>query len=210
MGSSKTGTYARFSFDAPTSTGPTDSLAELKFVSAGVSWYPRGVEGRGTERRASKLPAEYKYKLAVLDRRFHDTSDNETGPLVRRLQSYGELQKMVIGPWADCSKDLHALIKHLGKQRAIAQARERGRPASDRELGHIVGQIRRVLSTTFIRAHQTCLLSRIGFLGAGGMAAGERRAHMMRKEDMYRRERQAIHEAHVRGRGLCRVGLPFV
>ena len=34
-------------------TGPTDSLAELKFVSAGVTWFPRGVVGKGTDRDKS-------------------------------------------------------------------------------------------------------------------------------------------------------------
>ena len=81
-GRARQGLTPDFRIRVPTSTGPTDSLAELKFISAGVSWYPRGVEGRGTERRASKLPAEYKNKLAILDRKFHGTTNNETGPAI--------------------------------------------------------------------------------------------------------------------------------
>ena len=182
----------------------------MKIVSAGLSWFPRGVEGRGTDRRASRLPAEYRKKLSDLDQKFHGTPRNETGPLVRRLLSYGELQKLVVGPWAECSKDLHALIKLLAEQRVKAQARARGRPASDRELGTVVSQIRRVLSTTFIRANTTCLLSRLNYLGPGGMSAGARRSYMMRREEFCRREREAFYEAQVRGRGLSRVGLTFV
>ena len=117
------------------------------------SWYIQ-------TRHASRLSAKYRKKLSDLDEKFHGTQKNETGPLVHRLLNYGELQKLVVGPWADCSKDLHELIKLLGKQRVKAQARARGRPAPDREQGIVVSQIRRVLSTTFDRAHKTCLLSR--------------------------------------------------
>ena len=115
----------------------------------------------------------------------------------------------MVGPWADGSRDLHSLIKLLGEQRVIAQARARGRPASNRELGIVTSQIRRVLSTSFIRAQSSCMLSRVGYLGRGGASAGERRNLMMRKEESYRKEREANYLAHVRGRGLSRVGLCF-
>ena len=175
----------------PTPNGPTDSLAELKCISAGVTWYPRGVKGKGTDRRAAKLPAEYKRNLRKLDHRFHNTTRDQAGPLVQRLLSYGDLRGLVVGPWVDGSRDLHSLIKLLGEQRVLAQARARGRPASDRDLGIITGQIRRVLSTSFIRAQAICIIARTSFLGKGGMAAGERRTLMMRKEDAYRKEQEA-------------------
>ena len=163
------------------------------------------MKGKGTDRRAAKLPAEYKRNLRKLDQRFHNATRDQAGPLVRRLLSYGDLRGLVVGPWADGSRDLHSLIKLLGEQRVLAQAR--GRPASDRDLGIITGQIRRVLSTIFIRAHAICLISRTSFLGKGGAAAGERRTLMMRKEEAYRREQEANYQAHVRG--LSRVGLCF-
>ena len=33
------------------------------------------------------------------------------GPLVRRLQSFGELQTFVVGNWGEGSEDLHALVQ---------------------------------------------------------------------------------------------------
>jgi hypothetical protein len=106
----------------PSPTGPTDTLAELKFISAGVTWYPRGVKGKGTDRRAAKLPGEYRRNLRKLDRRFHGTLRHQTDPLVQRLQSFGDLQGLVVGPWGDGSRNLHSLVKLLGEQRIISQA----------------------------------------------------------------------------------------
>ena len=116
--------------DLQTQTPPraTDSLPELKFVSAGVTWFPWGKDGKGTDRRADKLPAEFKRKLAVfvLDRRFHGTV-NQTGPLVQRLLIYRDLHCLMVGAWADGSSHLHSLAQLLGEQRVLA--RDRGRPA---------------------------------------------------------------------------------
>ena len=54
-GRSRQGLIPDFRLRLPTPEGTNDCLAELKFVSAGVTWYPRGVVGRGTDRRASGL-----------------------------------------------------------------------------------------------------------------------------------------------------------
>ena len=83
-----------------------------------------------------------------------------------------------------------------------ATARERGRPASDKELGVVVSQIRRVLSTSFVQAQVVCLLARVGYLGGGDPAAADRRVVTRRQEEARRKERQGAHWAHVRGRGV--------
>ena len=84
-----------------------------------------------------------------------------------------------------------------------------GREGSDNELGVIIGQIRKFLSASFIRAQNLCLLNRLGFLGEGAKAAAGRRDLAKRLEERRKRERVAHFEAHVRGRGLSRVGQPF-
>ena len=60
---SRQGLIPDFCIRLPTPEGISDSLAELKILSAGVTWYPRGVVWRGTERRAAGLPALYRRKL---------------------------------------------------------------------------------------------------------------------------------------------------
>ena len=67
-GRARQGLVPDFKIRVPTPEGLTDHLAELKFVGAGVSWFPRGVRGKGTDRRAAGLPLLYKRALEKLDR----------------------------------------------------------------------------------------------------------------------------------------------
>ena len=209
-GRARQGLIPDFRLSLPTPGGLTDSLAELKFISAGVSWFPRGTKGKGTDRRAAGLPQLYKRKLIPFDSKYHNTQLGQTGPLVRRIESYGKLEGLVVGPWAECSKDLHSLVKVMGENKVAVQARATGREASDNELGIIISQIRKYLSTAFVRAQSLCLINRLAHLGEGAKAAAGRRTLARRLEQGRRREREAHHQAHVRGRGLSRVGQIFV
>ena len=115
-----------------------------------------------------------------------------------------------MGPWGECSNDLHSLVKLLGESKAAARARSRGRQTSDRELGALIAQIRKYLSVAFTRAQSLCLVNRLRFLGEGARAAAGRRARDQLGEAMRQRDLQAHYQAHVRGRGLSRVGQVFV
>ena len=165
---------------------------------------------KGSDRRAAGLPQLYKKKLVPFDRKFHNTPDGQTGPLVRRLESYGKLKSLVVGPWGDGSKDLHKLVKTLGEVKVAKQARDTGREASDKELGVIISQIRKYLSTSFVRAQSLCLINRLAHLGEGAKAAAGRRSLARKLEVGRRREREASFQAHIRGMGLSRVGQVFV
>ena len=74
-----------FRMRLPDSGGLTDNLAEIKFIGAGAGCFPRGVAGRGKDRRDNGLPNLYK----PLDARFQGTQAGQSGPLVRRLESFG-------------------------------------------------------------------------------------------------------------------------
>ena len=152
----------------------------------------------------------YRGKLAKYDSKFHGTPPGQNGPLVRRLEGYGKLWGLVVGPWGEGSKDLHTLVSILGKSMVDARGRARGWEGGEGELGQVIGQLRRRLSCTFVRAQALCLLSRLGQLGTGAKAAAERRGDAMRAETARRREAQAHWQAHIRGRGLGRVGMLFV
>ena len=168
------------------------------------------MDGRGTDRRANGLPALYKRKLEKYDARFHNTTPGQTGPLVQRLASYGKLWGLVVGPWCDGSKDLHSLIKILGESMVAAKGRARGWEGGEGELGQEMGQLRRRLSCSFLRAQALCLLGRLGQIGPGARAAADRREEAKRKEAAKRREAQAHWQAHIRGGGLGRTGMIFV
>ena len=134
----------------------------------------------------------------------------QSGPLVQRLEGYGKLLGLVVGPWGEGSKDLHSLISAVGQSMVEARSRERGWEGGEGELGQVMGQLRRKLSCTFVRAQALCLIARLGQLGPGARAAAERRNDALRAETARRREAQAHWQAHVRGRGLGRVGMLFV
>ena len=116
----------------------------------------------------------------------------------------------MVGPWRDCSKEMHSLIKVMGKSKVAAQARDRGRPASDNELGVVISQIRKFLSTAFIRAEGLCLLNRLCFLRMGAKEAAGRRDLARRLEISRKRDLQAYFQAHICGSGLARSGQIFV
>ena len=206
-----------YKFLINTPDGPESSLAELKTISAGKSRYPRGVRGKGTDRRANLIPKEYEAKLWKYDVMFHDTQQKEQGkpepppgPLVRRLRSYPML-KLVAGPWGDLSEDFHMLLGIFAKSKAEAEARSKGRGGgpSSGILGKCMGEIRRAMSIQVVRSQSLCLLERIAQLGSGAKSAGDRRRAVQRLEETRRRQAEAYQMAS-RNRGLSRIGHCFV
>ena len=120
-----------------------------------------------------------------LDRSHHNTPPGHTGPLVRRLQGYGKLEELVVGPLGEGSKDIHSLVKIIAETKA--------------ELGIVVFQVRKYLSISFIRAQSLCLLYRLCFLFEGAVEAAGRRDLTSRSDEGSRRDRQASFVAHIRG-----------
>ena len=216
-GRARQGVIPDFKLMTNTPDGPQSSLAELKIISAGKTRYPRGVMGKGTDRRAALIPKEYETKLWKYDVKYHDTAKKvrgqptpPAGPLVRRLKSF-PMQTFVAGPWADLSGDLHEMLGVFARARAEASARSKGRAggASLGELGKIMGEVRRAMSVQVVRSQALCLLERLSHLGPGARAAGERRKVVQRIEETRNRQAQAYRLAQ-RNRRLCRVGRAFV
>ena len=83
---------------------------------------------------------------------------------------------------------------------------KRGREATDAEIGILVGQIRRALSTTAVRAQAQCLLMRMNSLSQGYGNAFKRRQWATKEEDRMRRERQGQWLSRIRGRKLVSRG----
>ena len=191
---------------------PPRLLAELKVINAGPTWYPQGSTAKAVDRRASRLEGEYRSALGKLDRQFHGTAPNEAGPLKRRLEELlGEagLQGLVVGRWGEGSKDLHSLVQGLAEGRAQHLARLNGVPTTAGTLASIIGSYRRILSCTFVRAQESCLLARMGHMDAGARDAAVRRQVAVRQEVLAREENLAYFAAYVRGRsGPLRGRLP--
>ena len=214
-GRARQGLVPDFKLLQNTPEGPSSSLAELKTIGAGNTWYPQGQVGKGTERRAAQLVTAYEKSLWKYDVRFHGTlakvrgqPDPPPGPLVRRLRSYGRLQCLVAGPYADLSDDFHELLLLFAETKAAKKARARGWECEG-DLGQIMGEIRRAVSVSVVRAHSLCLLERLAYLGPGARAAGQRRQLTMQLEEGRRREVQAYRLARA-AHGIRRVGRAFV
>ena len=129
MARARQGLVPDFLLRLSTPQGPSDCPAELKVISAGATLHPWGRKGTGVERRASKLANEYRASLAKYDRQFHVVREGEVGPLVRRLQSYGKLEGLVVGPWGNGSRDLHDLVRTLAEEEGARAAAGRRQQA---------------------------------------------------------------------------------
>ena len=214
-GRGRQGLLPDFRIELPTPQGqPTYQLAELKVIGAAVSCYPRSGpcarRKRGVERRAEKLPGEYRRPLATLDRLYHGTDLGQTGPLVRRLESYGPLVGLVVGAFQEGSKDLHTLLGTLADSQLRARGLARGREGSDQERSIILAGMRRSLSMVAARAYSSCLPDRVARVGEDHRNAARRRAWVRREEERVMEERRAYWHANVRSRGLDRGQLPIV
>ena len=214
-GRARQGLVPDFKLLLNTPDGPLSSLAELKTIGAGETWYPHGQEGKGTERRAAQLVTAYEKSLWKYDVRFHGTlprvrgqPDPPPGPLVRRLRTFGRLQCLVAGPYGDLSDDLHELLHTFAETKSANKARARGWEAEG-DLGQMMGEIRRAVSVSVVRAHSLCLLERLAYLGPGARAAGQRRLLTLQLEERRRREAQAYRLARA-NHGLRRVGRAYV
>ena len=127
-------------------------------------------------------------------------------PVERKLLQYGEMFGLVVGAYGEGSQDLHELVQNLAECKVMAMGLRRGRESSEEELGIIVGQIRRALSTTAVRAQAQCLLSRLNCLGNGFAQAARRRKWAVVEEERMKKERQAQWLGRERGQNLIRRG----
>jgi hypothetical protein len=84
---------------------------------------------------------------------------------------------------------------------------QQGRESGKGELWVLVGQVRRMLSITAVRAQAECLLSRPRHVGGGAGAAYNRRQGAVRKEVNWARERQAQAVGRRQGRKVVRRGM---
>ena len=214
-GRGRQGLLPDFKRVVPTPNGEmTERLAELKILGAVPSWYPRnGVQARkkkAVERRAAVLPREYRNPLSKLDTKYHGTAAGQRGPLVRRLESYGDLLCLVVGSFQEASKDVHCLIDWLADTKLESIGLARGREGSEHEKSLIIMHLRRELSLAAAKAQSACLLGRLAQMGEGHRLAAKRRAWTKREEERRQEAAKAHWLANVRGKGIFRTPGEFI
>ena len=157
-------------------------------------------------KRAKLLQAEYRKKARDTDRKYGVTMEGTIGPVERKLNQYGELQGLVVGAFGEGSEDLHTLVQTLAESKVNSMGLARGREGTEAELGTVVGQVRRMLSTASIRAQAQCLLTRMANVGEGVGEAAKRRHWAAVEQEKMRKERLAQWTGRVRGRNIVRRG----
>ena len=136
------------------------------------------------------------------DQRFHGTERHQIGLVEVKLNSYGDLQCLVLGQFGEGSQHVH----DLASQKAATHSRSLGRPASDHERASFLHHYRRHLGIRAVRAQAQCLLARTGHLEQGAKDTADRRQVARNLAERSRGEMRAHWEAHVRGRRLHRIG----
>ena len=103
-------------------------------------------------------------------------------------------------------------LLRMAKSRLKHQMLEEGRPegGSDNEYAIIVGQIRRRLSVTALKAQVACLLSRLHQIGAGNKQLAQKRSWAIKQDDLMRQERKSQWARRIEGttsmsKGMLRI-----
>ena len=190
----------------PTPDGVQDFLGEIKFISAGPTRYPHGRTEKQVDRRARELPNSYRRPLELLDRQHLGAQPGQVGPLVSRLQNYGELQCLVAGAWGEGSGHLHQLIESCVESQVQHLIRSTGRQELEGQRSVLTSQYRRLVSTCIVRAQAQCLLSRLRVISPAARDAALRREMATRRERELREEKRAQWMASLAGPGWARRG----
>ena len=203
-GRKRQGLVPDFKLRIPTDNGTATSLAELKMITCSDSYYQTGGRVRGVEKRAERLPAEYRTKARKVDQL--GEPGVVRGPCERKLDQYGELVKLVFGAFGEASQDVHSLIASLAECRLRKVGLQRGRAGGEQELAIITGQIRRRISTAVTKANVNCLIERMQLVGPGNTELGRKREYTQRLEQRLKLERRAVWQQRVEGTSSLRKG----
>ena len=130
---------------------------------------------KAVDRRARLLEQEYIKKARNTDRQFGGVEEGRVGPVETKLLQYGKLQGLVVGAFGEGSEDLHSLVQTIAESKVKSMGLARGRSGTESELGVIVGQVRRMISTVSVRAQVQCLLSRVNMIGGEGVTRASKR-----------------------------------
>ena len=95
------------------------------------SYHFPGATKQGVELRGDALPAEYLRKARGTDRNFCNTAPDIQGPVETKLRSFPPLLKLVVGPFGECSGDMHELLNTLAESKTQYLSRSKGEPESE-------------------------------------------------------------------------------
>ena len=102
------------------------------------------------------------------------------GPAESKLVSTGKIKGLVLGAFGEASEGLHDLADQLAESRVAVQVPNREKSTGKfrfqkAEKGVVVGQIRRVLSVSILKANARHRIDSVWQVGPEGRAASARR-----------------------------------
>ena len=109
-----------------------DHLHDVKIIHMGSSTYSDTmVKEKGVARcanaRANKVNRQYLTKARKLDAEcFPSEPDVEARPILRKLRSYPRVRGQCVGAFAECSSDIHLLLREAARCAAIRYWRQVG------------------------------------------------------------------------------------
>ena len=116
----------------------------------------------------------------------------------------------MFGNFGEVSEATHKLLENIATSRVRVAGPQKGKKGFERseegEKAVIIGQIRKRLSVSAVRAQCHTLLSRLEAIGPGTAAAAGRRRHAQEQDRRWRRERQATLLSERQGRNVIRRG----
>ena len=186
--------------------GSEQVLAELKVISCCPTRYKSSNTSRAVDKRAGELHLEYVRKAKNIDRQFNLTEEGQKGPVLRKLETFGQVHGLVFGAFGEASEEVHKLLEILADSRFRKIGLLKGQIGSEGELSIIKAQIRRLFSVTIVRAQAQCLLDRLGWIGQGADGASSRRHQTIMTDRRLRREQQIHFVSQIQGKSIIRRG----
>ena len=195
-------------------------LAELKVLSSCPTRYARAPRARekAVKKRADQLPNEYLKKAQKVDTEYGGVPEGTMGPVATKLVSYPRLEGWVFGAWAECSPDVHELVREIAGARLrheqeLERKEGRGRRRGMSDVGALsvlTGQIRRGLSLVAARSQARLLLDRVEAVGNGAVQAAGRRKWVALEGWRMQKEQKAHMLGLQQGRTVLRRGEFFL
>ena len=135
---------------------------------------------------------KYMAKARKDDRDYNGTPAGVVGPFQARLEEFGRIEALVIGPRGSVSKDMHNLVDHIAEVGTEFHWQSMGARTKIEARGVIKGRLRRAFGICATRAAARLKVSRLGIVLGFGKDAAKRRAHTYAKhrsmdEEYYQR-----------------------